>query len=188
MFNKAIFGLGNPEDRYRHTRHNVGVQAVETYVQTKSKNPHPEEDGFSLVYRLEPHLLVLPQTYMNLSGVAVKDILDSYQLSPADCLIVYDDANLPFGHLRLRERGGPGGQKGMASVIEQLQTQAIPRLRIGINDGKPRSDLSAFVLADFTAQEREKLPLILTRAAQAIQAFLEQNILQAMSLYNGPAL
>jgi len=188
MFKKAIFGLGNPGDRYNHTRHNIGVQAVQAYVRTTPKRVNPEADGFSLVYRLEPYLLIIPQTYMNLSGVAVKDILDTYALLPENCLIVYDDVSLPFGHLRLRESGGAGGQKGMASVIEQLQTKAIPRLRIGIDDGAVKTNLSEFVLEDFSAKEGEKLPLILGRTSQAICAFLEENMHHAMNLYNGSAL
>jgi len=188
MFDKAIFGLGNPEDRYQHTRHNVGEQAVRAYLRDTARGGRFKEDGFSLVYRLKPYLIVLPQTYMNLSGVAVKDILDAYSLPPENCLIVYDDVSLPFGQLRLRERGGAGGQKGMASIIEQLQTQAIPRLRIGIDDGVAKSDLSRFVLQEFTTQQREQLALIFKRTTKAICTFFEKDIHVAMNLYNGPAL
>lgn len=185
---KAVFGLGNPGDRYLHTRHNVGAAAVLAYLEYSEFKSSPREDGFSLVYSLENQLCVLPQTYMNLSGVAVADIVNAHRLNLENCLMAYDDVSLPFGQLRLRPSGSSGGQNGMASVIEHLHSEEIPRLRIGIGNPIAPGKLVDYVLAPFSDAEREQLPNVLKQAAAAIECFMNAGLLSAMNRFNGPAI
>lgn len=187
MCGKAVFGLGNPGDRYTHTRHNVGARAVLALVKRLKPISNAFEDGFCQAYRHNHHLLLLPQTYMNLSGMAVQEAVAHHALRVENCLIVYDDMDLPFGQLRLREAGSAGGQRGMRSVIEQLGTQRVPRMRIGI--GRPQQEKpEAFVLDCFDADERAHLPDVLARAADAIACFLDEGLAVAMTRHNGSAL
>lgn len=187
MVMKAVFGLGNPGDRYALTRHNVGARAVLAYVQGHKPPPPAREEGFSIVYRLSDHLCVLPQTYMNRSGIAYVDALDQFGIKPADSLVVFDDADLPFGQLRVRQSGGAGGQKGMASILAHMGHQQIPRMRIGIGGELRPSDLSGFVLEPFSVQEQERLPRVLNTARQAIECFLLYGVQAAMNRFNGLA-
>jgi len=185
---KAVFGLGNPGDRYAHTRHNVGAAAVLTYVAQSAKDPTFEQDGFSRVYAFKRHLCVLPRTYMNLSGVAVGDAVERLDLDVERCLVVYDDVSIPFGHLRLRRGGSAGGHNGMQSVLDHLGSQDVPRLRVGVGGGVPAGALKDYVLASFTQAEQQQLPKLLQAAAKAIELFLEFDLQTAMNRCNGPAL
>lgn len=185
---KAAFGLGNPPDRYARTRHNIGAEAVLAFLDRVHWRGQPQAVGLAQVYPLNGHLAALPQTFMNLSGIAVKDVVAHFGLALARCLIVYDDVSLPFGHLRLREAGGAGGHNGMASVLEHLGSREVPRLRIGIGDHPPPGGLADFVLGPFTPEERAHLPAVLGRAAQAIECFLAHDLETAMNRFNGPAL
>ncbi len=186
MSKKAVFGLGNPGDRYKPTRHNIGAEAVLTYIGQTKQRIRPKEDGFSLAYEFKNHLCFLPQTYMNLSGVAVADAVEYHQLSLKDCLIVYDDVDIPLGQLRLRESGGPGGQNGMKSIIGQLGSRNFPRLRIGIGQENFGGDLGEFVLDRFDREEQELLTKVLYKAADAIACFLNENLQTSMNRFNGP--
>jgi len=186
MNKKAVFGLGNPGDRYKHTRHNIGAEALLTYIGQTKKKIQPEEDGFSMVYAFKNHLCLLPQTYMNLSGVAVADAVEYHQLDLDDCLIVYDDVDIPLGQLRIRESGGPGGQNGMKSIIGQLGTRDFPRMRIGIGQAEFEGELGDFVLDPFERDEQALLTKVLYRAAEAIKCFLDENLQTSMNRFNGP--
>lgn len=185
---KAVFGLGNPGDRYALTRHNVGARAVMAYVQSHRPLPAPQEEGFSIAYRWPDRLCILPQTYMNRSGIAYVDALEQFGIGPAQSLVVFDDADLPFGHLRLRQSGGAGGQKGMASILEHVGHQEVPRLRIGIASLVRPADLARFVLEPFSAAEQDLLPRVLNRAREAIECFVRFDLQTAMNRFNGEAL
>jgi len=185
---RAVFGLGNPGDRYANTRHNVGAAAVLTYVAQSPEDPTFEQDGFSRVYAFEHHVCVLPQTYMNLSGVAVSDVVKRHSLDVDRCLVVYDDVSIPFGHLRLRRSGSAGGQNGMQSVLDHLGCHDVPRLRVGIGGDVPAGALKDYVLSPFTRAEQKHLPKLLQAAAKAIELFLEVDLQTAMNRCNGPAL
>lgn len=182
---EAVFGLGNPEDRYAPTRHNLGARAVATYLQgRRTALPRPQEVGPARVYPFPDHLVVFPQTFMNLSGRAVAAVVQAFTLKPEALLIVYDDVALPFGRLRLRPGGGAGGHNGMASVLEALGTRAVPRLRLGIGDDVPADDLVGYVLAPFTPEEEKRLPDFLIRAARAIDYCVRQGLTAAMNRFN----
>ena len=186
---KAIVGLGNPGQTYERTRHNIGRLAVRSFLQRCSQL-HKTEHDFSVVYRLVgaqhavPLLIVEPMVYMNVSGIAVKEICQRHSIAPRDCLIVYDDYAIPFGRLRARKSGGAGGHHGMESVILELGTEEIPRLRIGIGRDQPLTDLAEYVLGEFTAKEQTQLPDILSRAADAIECFVQTDIETVMNRFN----
>jgi peptidyl-tRNA hydrolase, PTH1 family len=146
------------------------------------------EECRALVQELEGDLLVRPQTYMNRSGWAIRCLVDRHGIVPSDVLVVYDDVALEPGRLRLRRGGSSGGHRGMASVIENLRSEEIPRLRLGIGAPAQAEDekaLSDFVLASFSPEEHETVGLLVTRAAEAIAIWLAEGIDVAMRRCNG---
>lgn len=184
---KAVVGLGNPGKEYERTRHNMGRLAVRSFLERFTPIDKTEHD-FSVVYRFGDLVLVVePLVYMNVSGIAVKELCERYRVTPQECLIVYDDYAIPFGKLRARRRGGAGGHHGMESVIAELQTEEIPRLRIGIGTGQPLADLTEYVLGEFTPEEHARLPEILARAADAIECFVQTDIETVMNQFNVPS-
>lgn len=191
-----ILGLGNPGERYRDTRHNVGFLVVEELARRwgvrldrrecnsflGQKPGAPGADGDQLT------LLAQPQTYMNRSGWAARCLLESHGLDPAGVLVVYDEVALPLGKLRLRKSGSPGGHRGLESVIENLRTDQVPRLRLGVSpeDGPPRGeDLVEFVLAPFPPDQREAVEAMVSRAADCCELWLREGAEPAMAKFNG---
>ncbi len=152
----AVFGLGNPGHEYENTRHNVGFKIIDA-LSTKSF----QNKRYALVsetkFRGRTLFLIKPQTYMNLSGKAVKYYLQQLKLPVENILIVYDDISLPLGKLRMRKKGSPGGHNGIKNIIAELGTQQFPRLRIGIGKENLPKDLARYVLANFSDEERELL-------------------------------
>jgi PTH1 family peptidyl-tRNA hydrolase len=181
---KAVIGLGNPGKKYERTRHNVGRMAVRSFLQ-RSSIPGSVEHDFSRVYRSRDGVLVVePLVYMNLSGISVKELCERYSVAPEHCLIVYDDYAIPFGQIRIRKWGSAGGHHGMQSVIEELQTEEIPRLRVGIGTERAVPELTEYVLGEFSPEEQAELPKILARAAQAIERFVQTDIETTMNRFN----
>ncbi len=182
-----IVGLGNPGREHRYNRHNVGFMVVDslasaldvTFGHVKSKALITEVN-----YLNRKCILAKPQTYMNLSGQSVSELVRFYKIPLENLLVVHDDIDLPFGVIRLRPSGGSGGHKGMASIIERLGRQDFPRLRIGVSRPPGRKEASDYVLQDFSPEENRLLPNILDRAVQAIQAFLTEGIDRAMTRFN----
>ena len=134
-------------------------------------------------------LLCRPQTYMNRSGWALRCLAERHRIDPASMLVVFDDVALPLGRLRARARGGPGGHRGMESVIENLRTEEVPRLRLGIGAGEvdAAQDLADFVLAPFTAEERMRVDDLVERAAEAAGVWAVEGIAAVMNRFNAPA-
>jgi len=130
-------------------------------------------------------ILAKPQTYMNLSGHSAQGLLNFYKVPVENMLVAHDDLDLPFGTIRIRPKGGPGGQKGMASTIEQLGTNGFPRLRIGIGRPPGRMDPAAYVLQNFSKDEMKTLSEIIDRVADAALEFVVNGINMAMNKYNG---
>ncbi len=183
-----IVGLGNPGRAYAFNRHNVGSMAVDKLalgagIDLRRVQSKAIVGNGRLANR--PVILAKPQTFMNLSGEAVGALANYYRVSPAAILVVYDELDIPFGVIRLREKGGAGGHNGMRSLIQHLGND-FPRLRLGIGRPPGRMDPAAFVLQDFG---RDELPLVsemLTTAVEAIELFVRDGIQLAMSRYNGP--
>lgn len=184
---RVVVGLGNPGARYRETRHNLGFRVVELLARRRSVELSRLECN-ALVAEAGGILLVLPQTYMNRSGYAVRCLAERHGFAPEDVLLVYDDVALPLGRLRLRQGGSPGGHRGVESVVENLRTDAVPRLRLGCagEDGPPGGEeLVDYVLSPFRPDEEKASAEMVERAADACEAWLDHGIEAAMNRYNG---
>ena len=183
-----IVGLGNPGEEYAKTRHNIGFQCVNELARRHGL----DFDGKRTKARIaegqiaaQRVALAKPFTYMNLIGQAVVGLCQWYKLAPErELLVIYDDLDLPFGVLRLRERGGPGTHNGMKSVIGQLGSQNFPRIRVGIGQGPPGRDAANYVLGRFTRDEQAALPDIHARVADALETILREGFTAAMNRYN----
>ena len=183
-----LIGLGNPGREYRDSRHNIGFMLIDRIaVRLGARGMKVQSKAIVTTAMYEDRKLILakPQTYMNLSGQSVQGLIHFYKLPLTNVLITHDDLDIPFGTIRIRPGGGPGGQRGMASAIEQLGTKDFPRLRIGIGRPPGRMDPSAYVLQDFTRDEMKILSEILDRAADAALEFVVNGLDKAMNKYNG---
>lgn len=183
-----LIGLGNPGREYRDSRHNVGFMLVDRItVRLNARGLKVQSKAIVITATYEDRKLILakPQTYMNLSGQSVQGLIHFYKLPLTNVLIAHDDLDIPFGTIRIRPGGGPGGQRGMASTIEQLGTKDFPRLRIGIGRPPGRMDPAAYVLQDFSRDELKALSEILDRAADAALEFVRSGLDKAMNKYNG---
>lgn len=182
---RIVVGLGNPGRDYVATRHNIGFMVVDELARrggaTGFRKRFKSELGETLLAGTKL-VLVKPQTYMNLSGHAVREVLAWYHAPIDDLLVVVDDLDLPFGALRLRARGSGGGHNGLASIVEQIGHDGVPRLRIGI--GRGRSSASARVLSRFSPDEERDLPDVVAAAADAVVCWSEQGIVAAMNRVN----
>lgn len=182
-----IVGLGNPGEKYARTRHNCGFLVIDELARRAGREVRtPECQALTTKATLKGAevLLVKPQTFMNLSGVAVVALMRKYSLTAQDILIISDDVALPLGKLRLRATGSAGGQNGLKSIIKEIGTQAFARLRLGIAPDHPVTNLSQFVLGEFSKSEREILDETIITAADAVEALLQNSIAEAMSKYN----
>ena len=183
-----LIGLGNPGREYRDNRHNVGFMFIDRLiVRLNARSLRVQSKAIVTTATYEDRKLILakPQTYMNLSGQAAQGLLNFYKIPVENMLIAHDDLDIPFGTIRIRPKGGPGGQGGMASTISQLGTKEFPRLRIGIGRPPGRMDPAAFVLQDFSREEMKVLSEIVDRAAEAALEFVKNGLNAAMNKYNG---
>jgi PTH1 family peptidyl-tRNA hydrolase len=186
---RLIVGLGNPGPEFSDTRHNLGFRCVEVVAKRHGAawqdKTAPLDANVAVVHVDQDLTLVLakPQTYMNRSGRAARALLEFLKLGPQNCLVVYDEMDLPFGTLRLRERGSAGTHNGMRSVVTELGTEAVARLRIGIGQSSP-GEATAHVLSEFGAEEADAVQAVIDRAADASEAWAEQGANAAMNRYN----
>lgn len=183
-----IVGLGNPGPKYAATRHNVGWHVLDVLAArhrlTFSK---AEQKAITAAGQIAGRraLLAKPQTFMNLSGEAVRGLVDFYKVDLARLLLIADDLDIPLGTLRLRPSGGAGGQKGLASTIQHLGTQDFSRLRFGIGRPPGRMDPAAYVLQPFAGDDAILARETAERAADAVELWLGEGIEAAMSRFNG---
>ena len=185
---KLIVGLGNPGREYEMTRHNLGFMLIDRLL-TRAGGRRFRSESSAKVAEVELAgqrvLLVKPQTYMNLSGDAVRPLLDRYgEGKPANLIVASDDVALPFGMIRVRARGSAGGQKGLKSIIEMLGTQEFARVRLGVKPDHPLDDLSRFVLSQIRNRDREQLEETLERAVDAVTVILSEGVERAMARFN----
>ena len=183
-----IVGLGNPGEQYELTRHNAGFLVIDELARRTGQTPRVKECQ-ALTARAQladkPVLLVKPQTFMNLSGVAVEQLQTKYDThDAAQVLVITDDFALPFGKLRIRPEGSAGGHNGLKSLIAKLATQRFPRLRLGIAPEHPLKNSVDFVLGEFPRKDREALATMVERAADAVEAILTDGVINAMSKFN----
>jgi len=182
-----LIGLGNPGREYRDNRHNVGfmlIDRIAVRLDARGMKVQAKSIVTTAVYEERKLILAKPQTYMNLSGQSVQGLLHFYKLPLENLLIAHDDLDIPFGTIRIRPGGGPGGQRGMASTIDYLGTKDFPRLRIGIGRPPGRMDASAYVLQDFARDEIKFLSEVIDRAADAALEFVKNGLDRAMNKYN----
>ena len=183
-----IIGLGNPGREYKDNRHNFGFMLIDRLVvrlNARGMKLQSKAIVTDAVYNEHKLIFAKPQTYMNLSGQSAQGLIHFYKLELSNVIITHDDLDLPFGTIRLRPGGGPGGQKGVASTIEHMGTQDIPRLRLGIGRPPGRMDAAAYVLQDFSKDEMKELSSILDRAAEAVLTFITNGLDAAMNKFNG---
>lgn len=181
---RLVVGLGNPGADYAATRHNAGFLVVDELALLLHADVRRRECG-ALTGEAEPDgkriILAKPQTYMNQSGEAVRRLLQKYGVAPGECLVVYDDMDLPLGRLRLRPAGGAGGHRGMLSIIAALGTEEFPRLRVGIGRGR---DAVEHALGRFTPAEMPVAREVIGAAARAVLLAVTEGIERAMNTYN----
>jgi PTH1 family peptidyl-tRNA hydrolase len=183
-----IVGLGNPGREYKDNRHNVGFMLIDRLsVRLNARMSRVQAKALvgSVMYEGNKIILAKPQTYMNLSGQSIQGLARFYKLPLENMIVSHDDLDLPFGTIRIRPGGGPGGQKGVASTIERLGTKDFRRLRIGIGRPPGRMDPAAYVLQDFPKADQFMLSEVLDHAADAVLTFFAEGLNTAMNKFNG---
>lgn len=183
-----IIGLGNPGREYKDTRHNFGFMLIDHLAErigARGMKVQSKAIVTSGLFKETKLILAKPQTYMNLSGHSVQGLLHFYKIPHSHLIVAHDDLDLPYGTIRIRPTGGPGGQRGMANTIELLGTKDFPRLRLGIGRPPGRMDPKDYVLQNFSKDELKLLPELLTRASDAAIEFVENGLNAAMNKYNG---
>jgi len=183
-----LIGLGNPGREYRDNRHNTGFMLIDRLaVRLNAHGLKLQSKAIvtSALYEDNKIILAKPQTYMNLSGQSVQGLANFYKLDLDNLLVAHDDLDLPFGVIRMRPGGGPGGQKGVASAIERLGTKDFARLRIGIGRPPGRMDPADYVLQDYSRDEIKSLSEVLDKAADASLVFIKEGLDKAMNKFNG---
>lgn len=182
-----ILGLGNHGGEYRGTRHNVGWMVLDElegrgrFGGQRREGPAKVREGAIDGYDV---VTARPQTYMNVSGRAAVHLLRKYGVPPEDLIVVHDDVDLPLGRIRLKRGGGAAGQQGVLSVADALRTQEFMRVRVGVSRPLERDQMVDYVLDRFTPDERERLALVIPRAADAVVALVRDDLETAMSEYN----
>ena len=184
---RLIIGLGNPDRRYRQTRHNIGWEVIDR-VARRLGVAVDQEEGWAIAgggtIGRQRVLLAKSQTYVNLSGTAVADLRRRHRLKLSDLLVIVDDLDLPLGRLRLRPGGSHGGHNGVRSIIDALGSDAFPRLRVGIGRPPEGMDPADFVLTPFTKEERATVDEALDRAAEAVETVVREGLPAAMNRFN----
>ncbi|GJL53735.1 MAG: peptidyl-tRNA hydrolase [Nitrospirales bacterium] len=183
---RCIIGLGNPGEHYSATRHNVGRMVVERFGKTQQitfrQGPHAlHGSGAINAHRIQ---LVLPQTWMNQTGVVIDELLRCDEISVRDLIVVYDDLDLHFGTLRIKTRGGAGGHNGIRSILAASQSDQFCRLKIGIGHPGPGFDVAEYVLSPFSSSEVDSLDGVLSRAVDALEVMVLNGPEAAMNQFN----
>lgn len=182
-----IVGLGNPENEYAKTRHNMGFDTVNK-IASKYKI-EMNRTKFNSIYGSgsingEKVVLVKPQTYMNLSGQAVREFVNFYKVEKEELIIIYDDMDIEVGTMKIRKKGGPGSHNGMKSVVQEIGNTDFPRVRIGIGTPKYKNDAINYVIGHLTEEEYEELQVGVEKASMAIEELVKSGIDIAMNKYN----
>ena len=185
---KLIVGLGNPGIEYQFTPHNLGFLAVDRLAERwrlEVKNRHCQALTARTTVGEQTVLLAKPETYMNLSGLAVRGLVEEYEVSPEqDLVVIYDELDLPFGALRIRPRGGTAGHNGMESILGALGTDQFLRVRLGIAPDHKVSDGAGYVLSQFRRSQYKVLDEVLDTAADAVEMILREGAAAAMNRFN----
>lgn len=185
---KIIVGLGNPGAKYAGTRHNVGFSVIlklaDKYNISLTEKKHKAEFGKGIIEG-EKVILAMPQTYMNLSGESVRELMDYYKCDCSDIIVIYDDIDLAVGRLRIREKGSAGGHNGMKNIILHLGSQEFTRIRVGVGQKPKNMDLADYVLSRFGSDEQSVMNEVFDRACEAVAVALAEGTPAAMNRFNG---
>jgi PTH1 family peptidyl-tRNA hydrolase len=182
-----VVGLGNPGPEYELTPHNLGFLAIDRIAQrTQSRISRFECQALIGTAQLsgQPALLVKPQTFMNLSGQAVKGLCEKYSIAPGKVIVVYDELDLPWTSVRIKPNGSAAGHRGIKDLIRCLGTDEFIRVRLGIHLGTEIRDGAKFVLAQFKSAQRQELDSLLDRAADAVESIIAEGVEKAMTAHN----
>lgn len=183
----VVVGLGNPGKDYANTRHNVGFDAIDLLAERN--NIKLNKIKFTSVYgegniNGEKVLLVKPQTYMNNSGVTVRDIYNFYKIPIENILVIVDDIDIGFGAVRIKSKGSAGSHNGLKSIVSLLQRQDFPRIKIGVGVKKENQDLASFVLSRFPKDERKEIEEAILMAVESVETIISYDIDKAMNEFN----
>jgi len=182
---KLIVGLGNPGKKYAFTRHNIGFMAIDAYANTHKLTLSMDKKMKGELVKTKDTLLLKPMTFMNLSGESVRAVMDYYNIEVEDVLIVYDDLAIPFGSIRIRQKGSAGGHNGIKSIIAHLHTEEFKRVRLGIDVEHPVSSKD-FVLSKFPKKDKKPIEEILIKTMQIMDDFMQEKPFEKiMTTYNG---
>jgi len=183
---KAVIGLGNPGMKYSETKHNAGFMLLDRFVKERGYAYRNDFHGKVAEGRLNEERVVLlkPYTYMNLSGLAVRQLAGYYKIPGQDILVIVDDMDLPLGKIRLRAKGSSGGHNGLKSIIAELGTQEFWRLKIGVGRPKEDHDVINHVLSTFNKEEKKILEEVMDKALQVVLLWLAGRGADAMNAYN----
>ena len=179
----VLVGLGNPGRNYSDTKHNFGFWVLDKFAEKRSLKFQAGKGDYLLV-KSNDIALVKPTTYMNNSGMAVADYCRYFQNTPEELLVVYDDIDLPLGTLRFKPNGGSGGHKGMESIIYQLESEDLNRLRIGISAENEMGASERYVLSPFPKDRKEKINEMIEKACDGIDYFLTHDMKETMNKFN----
>lgn len=190
---KLIAGLGNPGDKFANTRHNLGFEAADLLRRKLEFPEFGKEDKFKAeVSKSGEIVLAKPQTFMNLSGMAISAIANYYKIKPEEIIIIHDELDLPLGHIKIRVGGSDAGHHGIESIIQSLGDEKFIRVRLGIGTWHAVSgehkhasfNAEKFVVENFLPNERSKVKAMLKRAVKAVEAILELGVEKAQNQYN----
>lgn len=182
-----IVGLGNPEEEYARTRHNMGFDTINKIAE--KHNIKVNKSKFNSLYGTgsinnEKIVILKPQTYMNLSGKAVRDFMNFYKIKENELIVIYDDLDIEPGIIKIRKKGGPGTHNGMKSVVNEIQTENFIRVRVGIGNPKYKDDLLNYILTRIPDEEYKILASSTSNAAEAVTEIIATGIDKAMNKYN----
>lgn len=177
-----VVGLGNPEQKYKNTRHNIGFMFLNRLLNGQ-KDYHKKNLKKSITFKNKTDTFVYPLTYMNLSGEAVLEIKNKYKVQPSDFLVVCDDISIPLGSIRIRKNGGTGGHNGLKSIVMLMNSIEFPRMRLGVGSDKIY-DLADFVLSNFEKDEWVTVNSMLDKAVQSFYDIKNNGLEYAMKIYN----
>lgn len=184
---KIIIGLGNPKREYAGTRHNVGFSVIynisDRYNIKVDTKKHKALIGKGIIEG-EKVILAMPETYMNLSGESVRELVDYYKCDESDIIVIYDDVSLDVGRIRIRKKGSAGGHNGIKNIISCLGTDVFTRIKIGVGEKPARMDLADYVLGKFTKDEQPVIREAADRAREAVADILIEDVDYAMNKYN----
>src|SRR4030095_3321210 len=183
-----LIGLGNPGREYANTRHNFGFMLIDRIaVRLNARGMKVQSKAIVMNAAYEERKLILakPQTFMNLSGQSVQGLAHFYKLPLTNVMILSDDLDIPFGTIRIRAAGGPGGQRGLSSILEKWGTKEVPRMRLGIGRPPGRMEPANYVLQNFSKDDLSEISEILDQATEAVFTFVTHGLNKAMNEFNG---